>query len=318
MKLLLTDRLHSDFVAKLKAHPSIEVYRSVGRQPNFEEIKDTEILIIRSSTKITVDLIQKAEKLKLIITTTSGFNHIDIGACQQAGIICCYCPDANRKSASELVFYHILNFYKKRNAMDKAIDESNWEKDRMMGWELSDKKLGIIGLGRIGKQVAKIANAFDMEVLAFDPFIESIDFESVNAKQMGMDELICSADIVSLHVPFTPLTKRMIKAHHYDAMMDHSILINCARGNLLCESELLQAINEQKIAGACLDVFEREPVPADSQLIAEAKIQLSPHNGGNTEESFYKAGKIAYDKVIQYLNGEDILDTLPPNVEWNM
>lgn len=279
-----------------------------------ENSNDVKALIIRSKDSISLDTLDKYPNLEIVASATSGFDHIDFKSLKKSGVKLCYSPNANIDSASELTVFHILNFLKKGRALltDSPLSRSN----ELLGEELSAKKVSIIGLGRIGSKVAAILKAFGCEVSAYDPYINPGDFKGV--KSISFDEALSSADIVSLHCPLTHVTKNMINKESLSLIKPSSILINCARGELVNEADLIESLKSQKIAGACLDVFEKEPLSEASPLLKLNNTLTTPHIGGFTAQAHEKSALEAAQQVKKWFElGSPVLSSIPPDVAWS-
>ncbi|MFK8138689.1 MAG: NAD(P)-dependent oxidoreductase [Bdellovibrionales bacterium] len=314
MKVLITDRFHDTVYQQMLVNPDLEITRSEFQDLKPKDLEGVEGLLIRSKTRLSEELLTKAKDLQWIITTTSGFDHIDVEAAKKMQIKTYYCPEANLYSASELTIQLMLRLLRKTKACDKLIKSGSWNRESVKGEELYGKSLGIFGLGRIGTQVAKLADAFGMKVFACDPYTEKEPAPYV--EMIGAEELLRICDIISLHVPKTKRTTRMLKAVHFEAMNDDAIIINCSRGNLISEAELVTALNQNQLRGAALDVFEKEPATPESELLNHPKVICSPHIGGNTKEAFLRGSEDAYEKIKLILDGKAPKDELPPKDLW--
>ena len=316
LKVFVCDRFHQESFLNLKADSRIDL-KKASKPIREEELNEAEALIIRSGTKINESLIAKAPNLKFIVSCTSGFDHIDLEACKQKNITCCFTPDANVYAASELSFNLILASIKKFQKAQELIESGVWKREHVVGTELYNKSLGIVGLGRIGSRVAKIAEGFGMKVSAFDPYVKPEENPMPFVQLIGLEELLRTSDIISIHVPFTKFTRRMFKKNQFESMNEHAILVNCSRGDVVSEAELLTALENGKFAGACLDVFEREPLITESPLLHNPKIICSPHIGGSTEESFFRGSEMAKSYLLGFFFESKMpKDTLPPNAAW--
>lgn len=315
-KVLITDRFSSEAFARLKAHPKLEVAQSETHQPTPEELKDAEALIIRSRTKVTSEFLKHTSKLKTIVTSTSGFDHIDLNATQKNNISVMHTPDANAQSAAELTWMLALACARRYTQAFAQLKKSEWNRELLVGTELAGKTYGIIGLGRVGSRVAKFAQAFSMNVVAFDPYIESEDFSRVGAERVSFEEVFRRADFVSLHVPATAETRKMINFRLLEEANSELFLINTSRGDVVNEPELIKALEQKVIKGAGLDVFATEPLPQSSALLKLQQVVLSPHVGATTETAFGSSSKEAATKIIEFFENGRTSDTLPPKAPW--
>lgn len=314
--VLITDRFDIDALAALKSQPRIATKISAQPLPTAQELESCDALIIRSRTKIDRALIAQAPRLKLIVSATSGFDHIDLTATRATNLAVMHTPEANAASACELTFGLLLACARKLVDAHRAVKTGDWRRDALLGTQLQGKTLGIVGLGRIGTRIARIAEAFGMKSIAFDPFLESEDFTARGASRVSLEELLRLADVVTFHVPKTTETNGMLTANHLESMNRHAILINASRGSVVTERDLIRALEENWIAALGLDVFEREPLPRDSKLISFPNVVLSPHLGATTREAFAGASREAAEKVIAFAATGAVSDPLPPLAPW--
>lgn len=251
--------------------------------------------------------------MKIIATATSGFDHIDLSLSSK--IMLCHSPNANITSASEITLWHILNLLKKGRSLSEQTFTERSEK--FLGAELESQKVSIVGLGRIGLSVAQKLQAFGCRVSAYDPYLEGHKFRAAGVKSVTFDEALKSADIVSLHCPLTKKTKKIINETSLHLMQKSSILVNCARGELVDEKSLISSLIKNNIGGACLDVFEEEPLSLSSKLRHLDNVNLSPHVGGFTEEAQNKSALEAAQQVKNWFEQDQpVLNVLPPAYKW--
>lgn len=316
MNVLVTDRFDVEAFALLKTGPNFTVQKSASPLPAEAELAATEVLIIRSRTKITSTLLAQAPKLKLIVTSTSGFDHIDLHATSSAGVMVMYTPTANAASACELTWALVLAAARKVVPAHKAVKSGNWSRDALLGIQLSGKTYGIIGLGRIGTRVARVAQAFGLRTVAFDPYREDAYFNEHGCERLSLDELFKFADIVSCHVPATPETSDMIPPLYVEEGNPGLIFVNTSRGQVIKESLLTQALDQGWFAAAGLDVFEKEPLPRDSKLFGRDNVVLTPHIGATTQTAFQQASFEAAEKVLNFAASGTVQDSLPGDDPW--
>lgn len=281
-----------------------------------EKLKTAHALIIRSKTKIHKDLLDQAPNLQLIVTCTSGFDHIDLTETEKRNICVMFTPEANTISAAELTWSLLLNSTRQVFAANKDLKAGHWRRDSLTGTELANKTLGLVGLGRIGQRVAKIANAFDMKVLAFDPYVEAEAFQKTQAQRVSYEELLKQSDIISFHVPATNETRNMFSRSQLEYVHPDLILINTSRGSVINEDDLVQALSQNKIRFAALDVFSKEPLTRESKLLKLSNVILTPHIGAFTEEAFLKASLQGARRVHEYFENQLTQNTLPLKNDW--
>lgn len=273
-------------------------------------------LIIRSRTSIDENFLKKAPNLQVIVTATSGFDHIDLAATQKWGVTVMHTPRANIESATQLTWSLILSCAHKTLQGHRMVKDGAWDRDLITGIELNGRTLGVIGLGRIGSRVAEIAQAFGMIVVAHDPYAEDETFEKLKIPRLSYEEVLKTSDILTFHVPKTAETEHMLNRSQFEYIQRGVILINTSRGTVVKEADLVEALENGWVKMAGLDVFEKEPLSRESKLLKMQQVILTPHIGANTEEAFYKASSLAAQKLIYFLTDGSTSDTLPPRVPW--
>lgn len=273
-------------------------------------------LIIRSKTKIDSFLLNKTPQLELIVTCTSGFDHIDLDETQKRNICVMFTPEANSQSAAELAWTLLLNSNRHITPANKDLKAGFWRREDSLGHELAGKTLGLVGLGRIGSRVARMAKAFDMSVLAFDPYVDEAAFTKTQAQRVSYEELLKQSDFISFHVPSTKETRNMFSRSQIDYVHPELILVNTSRGDVVNEDDLVQALNDKKIKFAALDVFNKEPLSRDSKLLKCSNAFLTPHIGAYTEEAFLKASYEGTRRVKDFYEKNITQNTLPLKNDW--
>ena len=310
-KILIADRFAVEALIELKKNKTfeVEVYAD-------EKLADANALIIRSKFKIDANRLNLAKNLEVIVTCTSGFDHIDLVETEKRGIKVMYTPEANITSAAEHTWALILACARQIVGANKELKCGNWSRDPFVAFELENKILGVVGLGRIGQRVSRIAQAFGMQVIAFDPYQEESVFSKLNVRRQSYDEVLKQADILTFHVPATSETKNMFNRTHLESIDEELIVINTSRGSVINEDDLAQALLEKKIRMAALDVFHREPLGKESKLLKCANAILTPHLGAYTEEAFLKASLQAVQLVENYFTKTILVNELPLKNEW--
>ena len=312
--VLITERFCTQALAKLKAHSELEVNFVTTRTPTSEEWQKANGLIIRSKTNIDEQTLKQMPHLKTIITATSGFDHIDLKATAKREISVMYCPEGNAQSAAELALTLMMSCARKTIPAHTQVNESNWQRQALMGMELHKKQLGIVGFGRVGKRLATLVSGFDMTVVIYDPYVDT-DQLPPHIKSTSLIELLQQSDIVSLHVPLTKETARMINRKTLAHCTQNPILINTSRGGVVDEVDLAEALQEGLIRSAGLDVFQSEPLASDSVLLQTPtladKLTFTPHIGATTEEAFSLSSERAAQKMISFVKHGSISDALP-------
>lgn len=315
--ILVTDRFAQDSFLYLQRLDQFEVVRADSpiHLPQ-EHLIRAEALLIRSRTQINEELLKKARKLQVIITATSGFDHIDLEATQKWGVTVMHTPMANRESAAQLTWALVLACSNRLLEANKQVKAGEWNRDQLIGLELADRNYGIVGLGRIGTRVSEIARAFGMNILAYDPYQEDEVFDRLGAQRLSFEEVLKSSDVLSFHVPKTLETDQMLNRSHFEYIHRGIILINSSRGSVIHEEDLVEALEHGWIGACGLDVFTKEPLARNSKLLQSPRVVLTPHIGANTEDAFFKASQLAALKVVKFFEDASTTDTLPPRVPW--
>ena len=264
---------------------------------NNSDIGKAIAVIVRNKTSINEQFLNSAPNLKVVGRAGVGLDNIDVHICNKRGIIIVNTPGANANSVAELVFSMLLSHARKIPEAQVSIREGKWEREKMTGFELMGKTMGIIGLGNIGSRVYKLAQGFSMNVIAHDPYIKE-----TNVKLVSLDKLLGKANIVSLHIPLTNSTRSFMNSEKFSMMKQGSILINTSRGEIVDESSLIEALRKGRLAGACLDVREIEP-PILGELEKQPGVILTPHIGSFTMESQARTLEIVTSDVAAVLEG---------------
>jgi len=287
IKILVSDPLSEEGLKILKDHKEFQVDVKTELKPDAlkEAIKDYEGLVVRSATKVTRDVLSQAAKLKVIGRAGVGLDNVDVEAATQKGIIVMNTPAGNTISTAEHTMSMILALSRNIPQADVSTKKGEWKRSKFMGVELYGKVLGILGFGRIGSEVARRALSFGMKVLAFDPFLSREVAQGVGVELVELKEVLENSDYITMHTPLTEETKHMISTKEFALMKKGVRVVNCARGGIIDEPALVEAIKEGKVAGAALDVFEKEPLAADNPLLQVDNIILTPHLGASTEEA---------------------------------
>ncbi len=301
-KVLVADKIHSDAIDKLKKFADVDLDFGLTPEELMKRIAEYDVLIVRSSTQVTKTLID-ASNLKVIGRAGVGLDNIDVGAAKDKGIEVVNAPESVTISVAEHAFGLIISLFRKIPIADKSLRDERWDRHKFIGTELYGKTLGIVGFGRIGKEIALRARSFGMDILVDDPNITSEDAREFNANLVELDELLESADVITIHVPLTPDTKNLINVRELKLMKDSAILINTSRGGIVNENSLYLALKNEEIYGAALDVFENEP-PINSPLFGLDNIVLTPHLGASTSEAQRNAGIVVVEKIKKIFKDE--------------
>ncbi len=294
MKILVTEPefFYEDFFETLQKSGS-SVVKIFGSDSLVKEIVDADILIIRVGTTVGKELLDRAKQLKLIVSATTGLNHIDMEYAKEKKIEIFNPVGYATESTAEHTFALILSLARRIPWAFQSVAVGEWERHKFSGVQLSGKVLGIIGLGRIGKETAKYALAFGMKVLTYDPYITKEIATDAGSEMVSLEELLSKSDFITVNVALTPETQGMINKDIFNKMKKGAMLINTSRGAVINENDLVEALEYGKISGAALDVFATEPLTVNSSLITYSKnhtnLLLTPHIGGSTDQSMRNA-----------------------------
>jgi len=286
MKILISDPLAKEGVEIFK-NEGFEVEVKTGLSPEDlkKAIQGAAGLVIRSATTVTADLLAAADALKVVGRAGTGLDNVDIPAATAKGVIVMNTPGQNSNAAAELALGHIFALSRHIARGHRGVKEGKWEKKQLRGREVKGKTLGILGLGNIGRILAELGKGVKMDVIGYDPFLSADDIAARGAQPVSFEDLLARSDYLSIHVPKTKETAGLFNAANLAKMKDGAYLINCARGGIVDEAALCDALASGKLSGAALDVFEREPLPADSRIMFADDLVCTPHLGANTHEA---------------------------------
>ena len=306
MKVLLTRRLHDFAVKEIRKRYQVEIYTGKVPIPKdllISKIKDKDGLICYPYDKIDSDVINAGTKLKAIATFSVGYNHIDVKAALERGIIVSYTPEVLTRATADLAMTLVLSLFRRVVDGDNLIHKNEWKTIlgpyEFLGTDLYGKTIGIFGMGRIGKAVARRALGFEMKLLYHNrKRLSHIEEKSLNAKYVSLDELFRRSDVVSIHAPYTPKTHGIVNLKLLKNMKKTSFLVNTARGKIVNEKDLVVALKKNTIAGAALDVFQDEPIGASSPLMGLKNVLMTPHIGSATIETRREMAKITVKNLM--------------------
>ena len=304
MKILVADKISATGVALFKEQ-GFEVIEAYGSSPEkvIQLAADVDAIVVRSATKITRDVFAAAKNLKCVGRAGVGVDNIDVEAATERGVIVMNTPGGNTIAACELAFTHLLCTARPIVQADASMQSGKWDKKSFEGIELNGKALGVIGLGRIGGNLAKRALAFNMRVLAYDPYLTDEKAHQLGVEKVELADLLAQADYISIHMPTTAETNHMLDAAAISKMKKGVRIVNCARGGLIDEPALAEALKSGKVAAAGLDVFEAEPLGADSPLRGLKNVVLTPHLGASTVEAQENVGIEIAEVIASVLKG---------------
>ena len=302
MKIIISDDLPASAVSLLQEVSGWTVDARSGRpkQDLINDIADADALLVRSATKVTKDVIDAAHKLKIIARAGSGVDNVDLEAASARGVIVTNAPGGNSISVAEHAFALMLSLARSVATADACMKQQRWEKKSLLGAELRDKTLGVVGFGRIGQALAHRARAFGMRIIAHDPFIAAHVADDLDVELADLDSLCGRADYISLHLPNTEQTNRLFNAERFSKCKKGVRIINTARGELIDEQALLAALQSGHVGGAGLDVFQKEP-PTDWALATFPRVVATPHIAASTAEAQELVGLDVAAGVRDYL-----------------
>lgn len=306
--IVVSDGMDKSLFAELKESSDFEVYPEPKiTQDTLAGLLDkVEGLVIRSATKVTSELIDKAPNLKYVIRAGEGTDNIDKVYCKEKGIKVSNTPGANNNSAGEHAVALMLTVLRKTAWANASMARGEWNKSAFTGNELWKKNVGIVGFGRIGQIVAKRISGFETNTVFFDPLVTQ---STSTAKKVDtLEELFETSDVVSIHVPLIDATRNLVDKKMLERMKSTAVLVNCARGNIVVEDDLYEILKAGKIKGAGFDVFASEPLAENSKLRELDNLVLTPHLGGSTEEAQYRVGELAVKQLNEFFLNNNLLN----------
>jgi len=303
MKILVADPVAEEGLKILREQANVDVKAKLKPEELKAIVGDYDALIVRSRTQVPAEVVEAGRKLKVIGRAGVGIDNIDVGAATRQGIAVVNAPTGNTVSAAEHAMALMLALARNIPQANSQLKSGVWQRGKLIGVELRNKTLGIIGLGNVGSEVAKRAQAFEMRVIAYDPFV-SLDYAQTHKVDLvSLDGLFEQADVITLHVPLTSATRSLIGARELAKIKPTALIINCARGGLVDEDALAEAVKAGRIAGAALDVFSAEPITA-SPLFESDKIITTPHLGASTFEAQANVSRDIAEQVLTVLKGQ--------------
>ncbi len=306
MRILASDSLAEQGVAVIRENDfEVDVHSKLTPEQLLEAIPNYDALIVRSQSKVTERVIEAGARLKVIGRAGVGLDNIDVAAATKRGIMVLNAPGGNTISTAEHAISMMLALARNIPQACVSVRGGKWERKRFTGTEVYGKTLGIIGLGRIGSEVARRAHALGMKLLGYDPILLPERARAINVEPVDLDTLIRNSDFITLHVPLNDQTRNMISARQFAEMKEDVRIVNCARGGIINEADLVEALKSGKVAGAALDVFEHEP-PSDSPLLNMDSVIMTPHLGASTEEAQVNVAREVAEQVVRALRGEPV------------
>jgi len=303
-RILVADPIAEDGVERLRTAGRVDVATGLPKEELIARIGEYDALVVRSETKVTADVFEAATRLRVVGRAGVGVDNIDLDAATRHGVLVLNAPTGNTLAAAEHAIAMMCALARNVAAADASMHSGRWERSKFMGFELRDKTLGLLGLGKIGFEVARIAGqGLQMRVIAHDPLVTSERAEQAGVELVDVDALVRESDVLSVHVPLTEQTRGVINAERMRQMKPGARLINVARGGVIDEQALADALREGHIAGAAIDVFTKEPPPADNPLLGAPNLVLTPHLGASTVEAQYNVAYDVADQIATVLSG---------------
>ena len=303
MRVLVTDPLAADGLDILREQLTVAVHTGLDEAALVREIGAYDALIVRSGTQVTRPVIQAGFHLQVIGRAGVGVDNIDLEAATERGVLVVNAPDGNSIAAAEHTIAVMLALARHIPLADASLRAHRWERKRFVGIEVTGKTLGVLGMGRIGREVARRGRGLGMRVLAYDPYVSREHAERLGVELCDMDDILAQADFVTVHVPLTPATRGLIGERELAMLKSSARVINCARGGIIDERALNEALNEGRLAGAALDVFSQEP-PLSSPLLDNPRVVVTPHLGASTREAQVAVAVDVARQVLDVLNGK--------------
>jgi D-3-phosphoglycerate dehydrogenase len=304
-KIILTDGLAPISDEALLASVDLADRKGISAEDLLTVIGDYDAIIVRGRTKVTEDVLAAGKNLKIVGRMGVGVDNIDLEAAKKHGVAVVNAPVATTVSVAELTVGLMLSLLRDIPRADAGLKAGKWLKKELVGTELFQKTLGVIGFGHIGEAVAHRAMAFDMDVIAFDPVRPANEIEAAGAKAVSLDELLAQSDLITMHIPHIPATHYLLNEAAFAKMKDGVRIVCAARGGVIEETALLAALESGKVAGAALDVFETEP-PGESALAMHPHVVATPHIGAQTSEAQLRAGYDILSEVVAGLDGKPL------------
>ena len=307
MKVLVADGVSKKGIDILAEDFEVVVKDKLPAEELLAIIPEFDAIIVRSASKVTAEVIAAAKNLKIIGRAGVGVDNIDVAAATARGIIVINSPGGNTIAATEHTMAMMLAMSRNIPIANETMQQGEWNRKKYVGVELRGKTLGVIGMGRIGSGVAKRALAFDMNVIGYDPYINEERAQAMGVTIGTLEDVITKADFITVHMPLTPDTKGMLNKDNMKRMKKGVRLVNCARGGIIDEQDLADAVKAGIVAGAAIDVFTSEPIPADHPLIGLPGVVLTPHLGASTVEAQIGVSVDVAQGIKAALHGEPVM-----------
>jgi D-3-phosphoglycerate dehydrogenase len=303
LKVLVSDNISEEGLSVLRSVADVDIRTGLKPEEIRSIIGDYDALIVRSQTTVTTDIIEAGKKLQVIARAGVGIDNIDVETATRCGIVVINAPTGNTVSTAEHTFGMILALARNIPQANASLKSGKWRRSHFMGTELRGKTLGILGLGNVGSEVAKMAQSFQMKLIGIDPLVSTEYAAKLGVEMVDLTRLLEESDFITLHLPLNAQTRNMIGARELAIVKPNVRIINCARGGLIDEEELVKAIKEKRVAGAAVDVFENEPI-TESILFDEVNIIVTPHLGASTAEAQVLAARVVAEQIVEVFSGQ--------------
>ncbi len=305
-KVLISDKLDESCVSLLKEKGfDVDYKAGIKHDELLSIINDYNILLVRSATKVTEEIINAGSNLEIVGRAGTGVDNVDIKAANRKGIIVMNTPGGNTTSAAEHTIALMLSMCRMIPQANRSLIEGRWDRKLYSGTEFNGKTLGVIGLGKIGREVALMAKGLRVNVIGYDPVLSKEYADEIGIELFSLDEIFAKSDFISVHVPLTATTENLLSKNEFAKCKDGVKIINCARGGIVSESDLLDALNSGKVSGAAFDVFTEEP-PANYDLIKHPNFIATPHLGASTEEAQVKVAIQIVNQINDFYSGAEV------------
>ncbi|GAB4444511.1 MAG: phosphoglycerate dehydrogenase [Chloroflexi bacterium OHK40] len=302
-RILVTEKIAAEGLEVLSRVARVDVRLDLDRAALLDVIGEYDALVVRSATKVSAELIDAGARLRVIGRAGTGVDNIDVDAATRRGIVVVNAPASNNVAVAELTIGLLISLARRIPQAHASVQAGRWERGTFVGWEVRGKTLGLVGLGRIGSEVAVRARALEMYVIAYDPVVSFDRAEQIGVELVTMDELLQRSDVLSIHVPLVDATRGLFDAARISRMKRGAYLINASRGGIVDEEALLAALDAGQLGGAALDVYSIEPPAPDSPLIHHPRVIAVPHIGASTAEAQTSAGTEMAEGVVAALSG---------------
>ena len=307
MNVLVTDKIGKAGLDLLRLHADVQEAYGIKGDALKAAMANADGLMVRSGTQVTADVLQASTRLKVVARAGSGVDNVDVAEATRLGIQVVNAPGGNAVSAAEMTIALLMAVVRTVPQANASLKNGEWKRESFKGFEISGKTVGLVGLGAVGKVVARILNGFGARVLAYDPFVTDEQADRMGVQKVELDALLTHCDVVSVHVPLNEATKNLIGASAFQTMKNGVVLLNAARGGVVDEAALLDALKSGKVAAAGLDVFAQEPFAPGSiaaQLVALDNVVATPHLGALTHDAQEKVAVQAVEQLVLVLEGK--------------